>query len=61
MHKYKMELSSSAFAFKLLDTACSGLTFASMKFVLKWLFGAKPAAATSTGINQETGYITDKT
>lgn len=53
-----MELSSSVFVFKLLDTAYSDLTFASVTFVLKWMFGGKPAAATSMGINQETAYIT---
>ncbi len=73
MRKYKMELPDAVLAFKLLDTACldtkvrqlaltacTDLTFASMKSALKRIFGGNPAAASGMGINQETVYITEQ-
>lgn len=73
MRKYKMELPDAVLAFKLLDTvcldtkgrqlaltACTDLTFASMKSVLKRIFGGNPAAASGMGINQQTVYITEQ-
>ena len=73
MKKYKMELPDAVLAFKLLDTACldmkdrqlaltacTDLTFASMKSALKRIFGGKTSAPThSAGINQEdTAFVT---
>lgn len=70
MRKYKMELFDAVLAFKLLGTACLDtkdrqlnlcmpweLTFASMKSVLKRVFGGKPAALSGVGINQKMAYI----
>lgn len=71
MRKYKMELPDAVLAFKLLDTAClevkdrqlaltacTDLTFASMKSALKRIFGGK--SASTVGINQETAYVTEQ-
>lgn len=59
LRKYKMELPDAVLALKLLDTAwldvkdpqlaltaCTELTFTSMKLALKRIFEAKPSATT---------------
>ena len=69
MRKYKMELPDAVLAFKLLDTACievkdrqlaltacTDLTFASMKSGLKRIFGGKTSAK-MMGINQDIAYV----
>ena len=71
--KHKMELPDAVLAFKLLDTACldvkdrqlaltacTDLTFASMKSALKRIFGGKSSAAPSMGIdlNQDAAFVT---
>lgn len=73
MRKYKMELPDAVLAFKLVDTACldtkdrqlaltacTDLTFASMKSALKRIFGGNTTAEIGMGINQETAYITEQ-
>ena len=72
MCKYKMELPDVVLAFKLQDTACldmkdrqlaltacTDLTFASMKSALKRIFGGK-VSTSCMGINQETAYSTEQ-
>ncbi|CAL9707805.1 unnamed protein product [Knipowitschia caucasica] len=72
MRKHKMELPDAVLAFKLLDTACldgtdrqlaltacTDLTFASMKSALKRIFSGKMRAA-SEGISQESVFATEQ-
>lgn len=60
MRKYKMELPDAA-GYSMLGherptalTACTNLTFTSMKLALKRIFGGKPSASSGEGITQET-------
>lgn len=72
MKKYNMELPDAVLAFKLLDTACldvtdrqlaltacTDLTFASMKSALKRIFSGK-SSATTESINQESVFATEQ-
>ena len=72
MKKYKMELPDAVLAFKLLDTAClditdrqlaltacTDLTFASMKSALKRIFGGK-TSTTAERIGQESVFATEQ-
>uniref|UniRef100_M4AZE1 Integrase catalytic domain-containing protein n=1 Tax=Xiphophorus maculatus TaxID=8083 RepID=M4AZE1_XIPMA len=72
MKKYNMELPDAVLAFKLLDTAClditdrqlaltacSDVTFASMKSALKRIFGEKRGAA-AEAISQESVFATEQ-
>lgn len=45
---------------QLALTACTDLTFASMKSALKKIFGGNPAAASGKGINHQMVYITEQ-
>lgn len=72
MKKYNMELPDAVLAFKLLDTACldvtdrrlaltacTDLTFATMKSALKRIFGEKTRAAAES-ISQESVFATEQ-
>lgn len=72
MKKYKMELPDAVLAFKLLDTACldttdrqlaltacTDLTFASMKSALKRIFGGKTSTEAER-ISQESVFATEQ-
>lgn len=73
MKKYNMALPDAVLAFKLLDTACldrkdrqlaltacTELTFTSMKSALKRIFGGKPGASSAIQLNQEAAFLADQ-
>lgn len=73
MKKYNMTLPDALLAFKLLDTACleeksgqlaftacTDLTFASMKSALKRIFGGKTTGASNGSETQDAAFFTEQ-